>query len=1100
MSLVKLRKSYALRAAAMAIAAAAFAAPAMAGSTTVTADEANVLNLLSPFLNLNATAAGQQTLQLNLSQAAATNLAAAASANNIYGQPAIAAESISEKTIFNAASGSITLSNNSASYYGPGANLAGGLPQQALQNGQALSQTPGQPYGNLTATPANGTIYPYQAVGGLGGLGGAYQTAVSPYQTTAVAGTTNYVTSAGASAGANSLLTGPYQTQNVVNLLVNAYSFNSTDLGVAKYYFANGTTNGTSTAVAPAGYTLPTSTNGVYPNTSTSVLDTAYGVSITQTQQNIYGDTRPVQAAPSLFNQYDPAALTGLNSNPAFPSGHTTYAFTDSILIGMMVPQFYQSMLLSGSEYGNSRIALGVHYPLDIIASRAFVQYNLAQLLNATSTSSTYGQINNTSTATWTQTLNGQFVSAAQSLNAYLSTQTGSCGGSLAACAASNPYNTYSASTYAYQAAAVGVTNASTSATDSAIYQYRLTYGLPTYSYAQAPRELTDTYGNTAAILLATIYGGSSQQAQALANAVGGALYGNLSTATINQIIYNTEGQAPQAFYGTQFSYWARIDLYDAAGYFLNANGISGRILLSKGDVLNLPVTVSSSGAFGGPGTVNGNVNFLSGSTLLAQGNNTAATTLPANTQGLTVNGNVTFGTNTTVQLTANSVFLPGQTYTLISTPTGTTISGAGNLTADTSQTANLMTQTREAFSVAGDPALQMQVTANFANAANTPNQKSVATAIDTTANAGNYGQNGVALLTGLIANNTTATAPATFNALSGEGITGQQQTALNAGNVFASTVLGQATFWSGEGNDIFGMKDGGSLKDAPEALIGHARFWAAGFGQYATLDGQASNGSATLTSHSSGVATGIDFQATPNLLVGLAGGYSDSSFSVQDRATSGTVEGAHVGLYGVERWGAFYVAGTADYAHYYNTTDRFVTGLGATQEERGKFSSDEWLARFEGGYKYVWDGVNVTPFAGFQVGQLSNAAFSETGVGGAVAGLNVASQTVDSDKTFLGIQFDSKAVIYGWTLTPYARLSWEHEYNVDRSITASFLSLPGASFTVYGPAAAQDVARLNTGFKLNVTQNIAVFGSFDGEFSNRGDVYTGMGGVKIRW
>ena len=141
-----------------------------------------------------------------------------------------------------------------------------------------------------------------------------------------------------------------------------------------------------------------------------------------------------------------------------------------------------------------------------------------------------------------------------------------------------------------------------------------------------------------------------------------------------------------------------------------------------------------------------------------------------------------------------------------------------------------------------------------------------------------------------------------------------------------------------------------------------------------------------------------------------------------------------------------------------------------------------------------------MTPFAGFQVGQLSNAAFSETGVGGAVAGLNVASQTVDLDKTFLGIQFDSKAVIYGWTLTPYARLSWEHEYNVDRSITASFLSLPGASFTVYGPAAAQDVARLNTGFKLDVTQNIAVFGSFDGEFSNRGDVYTGMGGVKIRW
>ncbi len=94
----------------------------------------------------------------------------------------------------------------------------------------------------------------------------------------------------------------------------------------------------------------------------------------------------------------------------------------------------------------------------------------------------------------------------------------------------------------------------------------------------------------------------------------------------------------------------------------------------------------------------------------------------------------------------------------------------------------------------------------------------------------------------------------------------------------------------------------------------------------------------------------------------------------------------------------------------------------------------------------------------------------------------------------------DTKTVINGWTLTPYARLSWEHEFKADRSITASFLALPGASFTVYGPAAAQDVARLNTGFKFDVTQNIVVFGAFDGEFSGRGDVYTGTGGVKFRW
>jgi outer membrane autotransporter protein len=1083
MCFVKLRNSYALRAAALAIAAAAFGVPAMAASTTVTADEANVLNLLSPFLNLNATSTGQQTLTANLNQAIATNKAAGNS-------PVIEAESISEKTIFSAASGSITQVGGTASYYGPGANLAGGLPLQALQNGQSFSGS-----GNLAATPANGTINAYQQAGGLGSLGGAYQTAVSPTATTAVAGTTNYVTSAGSSAGANSLLTGQYQTQNVVNLLVNAYSYTSTDLGVAKYYFANGTTNGANTAVAPSGYTLPTSSDGAYPNTSTSVYDVAYGVNNTQTNQNTFGDSRPVQVAAGGMNQYDPNAITGLTGNPAFPSGHTTYAFTDSILIAMMVPQFYQSMLLSASEYGNSRIDLGVHYPLDIIASRAFVQYDLAQLLNATSTTSTYGQINNSSTSQWSQTLNGQFVSAAQSLNAYLNTQTGSCGGSLAACAANNSYNTYSATTYAYQAAAEGVTNASASATNAAIYEYRQNYGLPTLSFTAAPRELTDTNGNSAAILLATLYGGSTPQAQALANAVtggtsGAGIYGNLSTATIDQIIANTETNALAAFYGTQLSYWSRIDLYDAAGYFQN---VTGTVTLASKDQINTNVTVGNTGVLGGNGTVNGNVTFQSGGALGAQGNGTTSNS------PLTVNGTATFQAGSKVELTG--VFLPGKQYTLLSTSGTNAITLDPSVIVDTTTTGTLLQYLSGKLSVVGDPSLVVTLTANLAGAANTPNQKAVATAIDTAANAGTYGSNGATLLNNLIST-TVANGPAAFTALSGEGLTGQQQTALNTGNVFVSTVLGQATFWSDGGNDVFGMKDGGSLKDGYEgAVASRARVWASGFGQYATLNGETSNGSANLSSQTSGVVTGVDYQVTQHLLAGIAGGYSSSSFSVDSRATSGTVDGAHFGVYGVERFGNAYVAGTAGYSHYNNTTDRFVTGLGAAQEERGRFSGDEWLARFEGGYKTRVDGVNVTPFAGFQLAELSNNAFSETNVGAAVAGLNVSAQTVDSEKSFVGVQFDNKEVFgNGWVLTPYARLSWEHEFNTDRSIAASLLSLPGSAFTVYGASAASDVARVNAGFKLDVSANVAVFTSFDGEFSDRGNSYTGTGGVKIRW
>jgi len=141
--------------------------------------------------------------------------------------------------------------------------------------------------------------------------------------------------------------------------------------------------------------------------------------------------------APGQVNLFDPTAPSGLTTNPSFPSGHTNYAYTDSILLAMLVPQEYQNMLSRGSQYANSRIVLGVHYPLDIIASRSFAQYDLAQAF----TNSAY--INNATTTGTAINLPSLFTAAQANLPSYLAAQ---CGASVASCATSsanttnNPY------------------------------------------------------------------------------------------------------------------------------------------------------------------------------------------------------------------------------------------------------------------------------------------------------------------------------------------------------------------------------------------------------------------------------------------------------------------------------------------------------------------------------------------------------------------------------------------------------------------------------------------------------------------------------------
>ena len=982
-------------------------------------------------------------------------------------------------------------------------------------------------------------MVPYQQYGGYGQLGNAFQAAVQ------VGGSQNI--------------------PSVLNLLSSAYAFNSNALGIAKFYFANGTTSGTTAVISPSGYNLPAVPGGANSTYDAYYLSHGYSYNA-NLGPNQYGSTRPVQftsvSGPNI-NVYDPQAIINLTTNPAFPSGHTTYAFTDSILLGMLSPQYFQSMLLRGSEYANSRISLGVHYPLDIIASRSFVQYNLVQLLNATSTTNPYFNTNVTSSAAPINGtgLNGSFVTAASQYNSYISNyvttnQTTLGCNTVANCAANNPYNTYSAQTYAYQAAAEGVTSASTSATNAAIFEYRQNYGLPTLSFTAAPRELTDGTSNpatnSAAILLSTLYGGQGNtQAQALANAVtggntGAGILANLTTDTINHIIQNTETQALSAFYGTQLSYWSRIDLYDAARYFSN---VQGTITLASTDVVNINVTVTgtsgNAGVLGGAGTINGDVTVQAGGTIEpGQTNLTPKTALNTTGQVLTVNGNVTFNAGSTFAaaghvnggqantdslfvkngalniqnnaagVTLYGVYIPGVTYTLINVDkaTGTMTGAFGNGVHFDSATApgSLSSFLTPTLQYQADPAIILTVQSNFAAAAKTPNQSAVATAIDNYVNHSTPTGNGVTLLADLIANNTAATAPLAFNQLSGEGITGQQQAALNAGNVFVNTVLGQVTYWEDRENNIFGLKDGGS-KDGPAcsmkdgyacAIPTRARFWAAGFGQYASLDGQGSTGSASVSSNNAGVATGIDYELTPNWIGGIAGGYSNSNFSVSSRDTTGTVEGGHFAVYGVGHYGNFYAAGTTTFNWYNNTTDRQITALGGLEVEKGSSSSNEWVSRGEFGYKNLlpsFTSFTVTPFTGYQFAQLSNDAFSETNPG--VAGLHVNGQTINSEKAFLGVQFDTQmAVGNGWVLAPYARVSWEYEFNTDRRMTASFLALPSAAFTEFGAQTSQDIAHVNTGFKLDINPNVAVFASFDGEFSDRSDIYSGTGGIRIRW
>jgi subtilase-type serine protease len=52
----------------------------------------------------------------------------------------------------------------------------------------------------------------------------------------------------------------------------------------------------------------------------------------------------------------------------------------------------------------------------------------------------------------------------------------------------------------------------------------------------------------------------------------------------------------------------------------------------------------------------------------------------------------------------------------------------------------------------------------------------------------------------------------------------------------------------------------------------------------------------------------------------------------------------------------------------------------------------------------------------------------------------------------------------------------------------------------VSGPRADRDAVRVDAGSKLQLSRNIFLFDSFDGEFGPRSRTYAGKGGVMIAW
>ena len=225
---------------------------------------------------------------------------------------------------------------------------------------------------------------------------------------------------------------------------------------------------------------------------------------------------------------------------------------------------------------------------------------------------------------------------------------------------------------------------------------------------------------------------------------------------------------------------------------------------------------------------------------------------------------------------------------------------------------------------------------------------------------------------------------------------------------------------------------------------------WAAGFGGSQTTDGNAAVGIATTRPAASPAprsAPTICF--SPNTIAGFALAGGGTNFSVANGSAAAAPTCSRPAPSSRHTVGAAYISGALAYGWQDITTDRTVTIAGLDQL-RAEFNANAFSGRVEGGYRFVspWiGGIGITPYAAAQFTTFDLPAYAEQAIVGTnTFALAYGAKSVTDTRSELGFRTDKSFAMPDGVLTLRGRLAWAHDYDPDRSIGATFQTLPGAS------------------------------------------------------
>jgi len=290
--------------------------------------------------------------------------------------------------------------------------------------------------------------------------------------------------------------------------------------------------------------------------------------------------------------------------------------------------------------------------------------------------------------------------------------------------------------------------------------------------------------------------------------------------------------------------------------------------------------------------------------------------------------------------------------------------------------------------------------------------------------------------------------------------------------------------------------------KAPPAPFAARWSTWAMGFGGSQTTDGNVATGTNTSSSSIYGVAVGADYRFSPDTVAGFALSGGGTNYSIVNGGT-GRSDLFQAGAFVRQNFGATYLTASASYGWQDVKTDRYVTAAGV-DHLKAEFNTNSYSGRVELGHRFLapqFGGVGVTPYAAAQITAYELPSYRESAVSGASTfALAYNAQTTTATRSELGVRSDKAFALDGAILTLRGRAAWAHDFDPNSAVSATFQTLPGASFVVNGAALAPNSALTTASAELSWMNGWSIAGTFEGEFSDVTRSYAGKGVVRYNW